>query len=48
MNLPNSQLSTPALTAKDRKDVHLAVELQVDFLALSFVRSAKDVQQLTR
>jgi pyruvate kinase len=48
MNLPNTGLSTPALTAKDRKDVQLAVELQVDFLALSFVRSAKDVQQLKR
>jgi len=48
MNLPSSQLSTSALTAKDRKDVQLAVELQVDFLALSFVRSAKDVRQLTR
>lgn len=48
MNLPNSELSTSALTAKDRKDVRLAVELKVDFLALSFVRSAKDVGQLKR
>lgn len=48
MNLPNSQLSASALTAKDRKDVQLAVELGVDFVALSFVRSAKDVQQLVR
>jgi pyruvate kinase len=48
MNLPNSQLSTPALTRKDREDVKLGIELQVDFVALSFVRSAKDVQQLRR
>ena len=48
MNLPNSQLSAAALTAKDRKDVALAVELGVDFLALSFVRSARDVEQLKR
>jgi pyruvate kinase len=48
MNLPNSRLSTPALTRKDREDVKLGIELQVDFVALSFVRSAKDVQQLRR
>ena len=48
MNLPNSTLSTAALTAKDRSDVRLAVEADVDFVALSFVRQAGDVQQLTR
>ena len=48
MNLPNSDLSAAALTAKDRKDVHLALEMQVDFVALSFVRFAKDVLQLRR
>lgn len=48
MNLPNSKLSTRALTAKDRNDVQLAVEADVDFVALSFVRHARDVQQLTR
>jgi pyruvate kinase len=46
MNLPNSELSTAALTDKDRQDVRLAIELEVDFVALSFVRSAKDVLQL--
>ena len=48
MNLPNSELSTAALTDKDREDVRLAFELEVDFVALSFVRSAKDVIQLKR
>ncbi len=48
MNLPNSKLSTSALTAKDRSDVKLAVSCDVDFLALSFVRQARDVQQLAR
>lgn len=48
MNLPNSQLSAATLTPKDRKDVDLAVELGVDFLALSFVRSARNVEQLKR
>lgn len=48
MNLPDSKLSTPALTAKDKLDATLAVELGVDFLALSFVRAAADVTQLQR
>ncbi|MBI5461349.1 MAG: pyruvate kinase [Gammaproteobacteria bacterium] len=48
MNLPDSKLSTPALTDKDKRDAQLAVELGVDFLALSFVRAAADVTQLQR
>lgn len=48
MNLPDSQVSTPAFTDKDKKDVQLAMELGADFVALSFVRSAKDVTRLTR
>lgn len=48
MNLPDSDLSTTALTSKDKRDAELAIELGVDFLALSFVRAAKDVQQLQR
>ncbi len=48
MNLPDSKLSTPALTDKDKRDARLAMELQVDFLALSFVRAAADVLQLQR
>ncbi|HEY9199562.1 MAG TPA: pyruvate kinase, partial [Gammaproteobacteria bacterium] len=48
MNLPDSQLSTPALTDKDKRDAELAVETGVDFVALSFVRSAADVLQLRR
>ena len=48
MNLPDSKLSTSALTPKDRKDAQLAVELDADFLALSFVRSAADIVMLKR
>ena len=48
MNLPDSALSTAALTAKDKKDVSFAVEMEVDFVALSFVRAARDVEQLKR
>lgn len=47
-NMPDSTLSVPALTAKDKKDVELAVELGADYLALSFVRSGKDVATLNR
>jgi pyruvate kinase len=48
MNLPDSDLSTSAFTAKDKRDAQLAVELGVDFVALSFVRSGRDVTRLTR
>jgi len=48
MNLPDSALSTPAFTDKDKKDVQLAMELEVEYVALSFVRSAGDVTRLKR
>ncbi|MCD6286413.1 MAG: pyruvate kinase [Anaerolineae bacterium] len=43
VNLPGVQLRIPALTAKDRQDALVALDLGVDYLALSFVRSAADV-----
>jgi len=46
INLPNVKLSTPSLTEKDLCDVEFAVEHKVDFVALSFVRSASDVVHL--
>jgi pyruvate kinase len=46
INLPGVKVSLPALTAKDLKDVELGLELGVDFIALSFVREARDLQQL--
>jgi pyruvate kinase len=46
LNVPGAQLSTPALTPKDRVDLLFAVEeLHVDYLALSFVRRAEDVEE---
>lgn len=48
MNLPDSSLSTSSFTAKDKKDADLAVEMDVDFIALSFVRDASDIQTLQR
>jgi pyruvate kinase len=46
MNLPTTAVSIPALTPKDREDLELGLELGVDFIALSFVRSGLDVHQL--
>ena len=46
INLPGVKVSLPALTAKDIQDVKLGLELGVDFIALSFVREARDVAQL--
>ena len=46
VNLPNTDISLPALTEKDIKDAIFACEQGVDWIALSFVRHAKDVQLL--
>jgi pyruvate kinase len=46
INLPGVTVSLPALTAKDFADVEVGLELGVDFIALSFVREAKDILQL--
>jgi pyruvate kinase len=46
INLPGVKVSLPALTGKDLQDVALGLELGVDFIALSFVREAKDLRQL--
>jgi pyruvate kinase len=48
MNLPDTKLSVRALTAKDRRDVLTCIRGAVDFLALSFVRSGRDVEDLRR
>jgi len=46
MNLPDSIVSVSSFTAKDEEDVKLAMQLGADFVALSFVRTVKDVQDL--
>jgi pyruvate kinase len=46
INLPGVKVSLPALTAKDIQDVKLGLEVGVDFIALSFVRAARDLMQL--
>ena len=42
VNFPGVKLDLPSLTKKDKRDLKLAVELGADWLAMSFVRSAKD------
>jgi len=46
VNLPGTSLKIPALTEKDKQDALLALELELDYLALSFVRRADDVTAL--
>jgi pyruvate kinase len=46
MNLPGVRVSAPALTEKDKRDAAFALDLGVDFLALSFVRQPRDVEDL--
>ena len=48
INLPGVKVSLPALTEKDIADVKLGLELGVDYIALSFVRAARDVRELKR
>ena len=45
INLQGGGLSALALTDKDKEDLKAAVAMDVDYLALSFARTAKDVQQ---
>ena len=46
MNLPDSDVSAPAISEKDRRDALFAAEQGVDLIALSFVRKADDVREL--
>ena len=48
VNLPNTRLSLPCLTEKDRKDLEFILEHKISWLALSFVRSAEDIRELRR
>jgi pyruvate kinase len=46
VNLPGIRVNLPAITQKDTKDILFGLERDVDFIALSFVREAADIQQL--
>lgn len=46
LNLPGTRLSIPSLTEKDREDIRFGLAQDVDYVALSFVRSAGDIRAL--
>jgi pyruvate kinase len=46
VNLPNTNISLPALTTKDKEDAVFAISQKVDWIALSFVRHAEDLKEL--
>ena len=48
LNKQGGGLTAPALTDKDRADIAIAARLQVDFLAVSFVRDAEDILEARR
>jgi pyruvate kinase len=46
VNLPNTRISMPSLTEKDLRDLNFAMEQNVDWVGLSFVRTAADIEDL--
>src|SRR6185369_12202636 len=46
MNFPDSELTIPAITDKDRVDVEFACEQKLDYIAASFVRRRSDLEGL--
>ena len=48
VNLPNTKISLPALTKKDKEDALFAIKNEFDWIALSFVRSKKDITILQK
>lgn len=46
VNFPNTRISMPSLTEKDLEDLHFALDQDVDWIGLSFVRSARDIIEL--
>lgn len=46
VNLPQTKVSMPSLTEKDKEDAHFALKHQVDWIALSFVRRTEDILDL--
>jgi len=48
VNLPNTRISLPCLTEKDKNDLKFALKHELNWIALSFVRSAKDIKELRK
>jgi len=48
VNLPQTKLSLPSLTPKDKKDIEWGIRQRVDYFALSFVRKAEDILEVKK
>jgi len=48
LNTPGTRINLPALGDKDREDIKMAIENEIDFLAASFTRSADDVLEIRK
>jgi len=48
VNLPFTKLSIPTITEKDKRDLLWGVDHDVDYIGLSFVRTAKDIKELRK
>lgn len=48
INLPGVAVSAPSLTEKDIEDIHFGLNIGVDYIALSFVRAARDLDDIKR
>jgi len=48
VNLPNTDISLPCLTKKDKRDLEFVLEEKIEWIGLSFVRKAKDVKALKK
>ncbi|MFH1975030.1 MAG: pyruvate kinase, partial [Pseudomonadota bacterium] len=46
INLPTGTIRMPSLTDKDREDLHFGLGHDVDYIALSFVRTAADIRNI--
>jgi pyruvate kinase len=46
VNFPNTKISMPSLTEKDKEDLNFALQQNVDWIGLSFVRNARDIIEL--
>lgn len=48
INLPDTSVSAPSLTEKDLRDLHFGLDNDIEWVALSFVRTVKDIQEIKR
>ena len=46
VNLPNAKVQLPAMSDKDRQDIRWGIENDIDYIAVSFVRKAQDLQDI--